>query len=164
MLCSRSTIGAVVRTLYGILNTRYRGDDSQLLTRLCMCVCVFIKMQITAQSGPVILVILCYSLWSSQGGINGTYTRRYFQHSTTTSYQQWVWEREAHINWSMVTCQGSTRYWTYLEVYWSCASGLSAVNVIGMQLRDTINSGLTRWRMAVLINKWTPPRNSGGIT
>ena len=27
----------------------------------------------------------------------------------TTSYQQWVWEREAHINWSMVTCQGSTR-------------------------------------------------------
>ena len=26
-----------------------------------------------------------------------------------TSYQQWVWEREANINWSMVTCQGSTR-------------------------------------------------------
>ena len=26
-----------------------------------------------------------------------------------TSYQQWVWEREAHINWSMVTCQGRTR-------------------------------------------------------
>ena len=26
-----------------------------------------------------------------------------------TSYQQWVWEREAHMNWSMVTCQGSTR-------------------------------------------------------
>ena len=22
---------------------------------------------------------------------------------------QWVWEREAHINWSMATCQGSTR-------------------------------------------------------
>ena len=21
--------------------------------------------------------------------------------------QQWVWKREAHINWSMVTCQGS---------------------------------------------------------
>ena len=30
--------------------------------------------------------------------------------NTPTSYQQWVWEREAHINWSMVTCQGgSTR-------------------------------------------------------
>ena len=26
-----------------------------------------------------------------------------------TSYQQWVWEREANINWSMVVCQGSTR-------------------------------------------------------
>ena len=62
----------------------------------------------------------------------------------------WVWEREAHINWSMVTCQGSTRYWNCLEVYWPCAGGLSAVNVIGTQLRDPINSGLTRWRMAVL--------------
>ena len=26
-----------------------------------------------------------------------------------TSYQLWVWEKEANINWSMVTCQGSTR-------------------------------------------------------
>ena len=26
-----------------------------------------------------------------------------------TSYQQRVWGREAHINWSMVTCQRSTR-------------------------------------------------------
>ena len=26
-----------------------------------------------------------------------------------TLYQQRVWEREANINWSMVTCQGSTR-------------------------------------------------------
>ena len=26
-----------------------------------------------------------------------------------TLYQKWVWEREAHINWSMVTCQDSTR-------------------------------------------------------
>ena len=26
-----------------------------------------------------------------------------------TSYQWWVWEREANMNWSMVTCQGSTR-------------------------------------------------------
>ena len=37
----------------------------------------------------------------------------------------------------------------YLEVYWPCAGGLSAVNAIGTQLRDPINSGLTRWRMAV---------------
>ena len=37
----------------------------------------------------------------------------------------------------------------YLEVYWPCAGGLSAVNAIGTQLRDPINSGLTRWRMAI---------------
>ena len=37
-----------------------------------MCVCVFIKLHITAQSGPVILVIICHSHWSSQGGINDT--------------------------------------------------------------------------------------------
>ena len=28
---------------------------------VCVCVCVFIKFHITAQSGPVILVILCHS-------------------------------------------------------------------------------------------------------
>ena len=39
---------------------------------VCVCVCVFIKLHITAQSGPVILVILCHSHWSSQGGINDT--------------------------------------------------------------------------------------------
>ena len=49
----------------------------------------------------------------------------------------------------------------YLEVYWPCAGGLSAVNAIGTHLHDPINSGLTRWRMAV--SNWTPPRNSGGI-
>ena len=38
--------------------------------------------------------------------------------------------------------------WNYVEVYWPCAGGLSAVNAIGKQLRDPINSGLTRWRMA----------------
>ena len=47
----------------------------------------------------------------------------------------------------MVTCQDSTR--SELEVYWPCAGGLSAVNAIGTHLRDPINSGLTRWRMAV---------------
>ena len=26
-----------------------------------------------------------------------------------TSYQEWGWEREAYINWSMVICQGRTR-------------------------------------------------------
>ena len=40
----------------------------------------------------------------------------------------------------------------YLEDYWPSAGGLSAVNVIGTKLRDPINSGLTRWRMALYIN------------
>ena len=35
--------------------------------------------------------------------------------------------------------------------------------IVGTQLRDPINWGLTQWRMAVQINKWTPPRKSGGI-
>ena len=52
--------------------------------------------------------------------------------------------REAHIKWSMVTCKGSTHYWNYVEDYWPCAGGLSVVNAIGTQLRDPINSGLTR--------------------
>ena len=29
---------------------------------MCLCVCIFIKLHITAQSGPVILVIICHSL------------------------------------------------------------------------------------------------------
>ena len=37
----------------------------------------------------------------------------------------------------------------YLKTYWPCAGELSAVNAIGAQLRDPINSGLARWRMAV---------------
>ena len=73
-------------------------------------------------------------------------------------------KREAHINWSMVkSAKAAPFYWNYLENYWPCAGGLSAMNAIDMQLRDPINSGLTRWRMAVKINKWTPPRKSGGI-
>ena len=31
--------------------------------------------------------------------------------------------------------------------YWSCAGGLSALNAIGTQWRNLINSGLTRWRI-----------------
>ena len=38
-------------------------------------------------------------------------------------------------------CEGSTRYWNYLEDYWPSAGGLSAVNAIGTQLRDPINLG-----------------------
>ena len=39
---------------------------------------------------------------------------------------------------------GNTRYWNYLEDYWPCAGGLSAVNAIGTHLHDLINSRLTR--------------------
>ena len=39
---------------------------------VCVCVCVFINLYITTQSGPAILVILCYSHWSFQGGVNDT--------------------------------------------------------------------------------------------
>ena len=52
-------------------------------------------------------------------------------------------KREAHMNWSMVTCKGSTRYWSYLEDYWPCAGGLTAVKSSGTHLRDKINLGLT---------------------
>ena len=53
----------------------------------------------------------------------------------------------------MVTCKKATLVRNYLEVYLPCAGGLSAVNAIGTQLRDPINSGLTQ----------TPLRKSGGI-
>ena len=41
--------------------------------QVCVGVRVFIKLHLTAQSEPVVLiVILCHSHWSSQGGINDT--------------------------------------------------------------------------------------------
>ena len=40
-----------------ILIRRDRGDTLSLLVQLC--VCVFIKLHITTQSGPVILVCVC---------------------------------------------------------------------------------------------------------
>ena len=46
-------------------------------------------------------------------------------------------EGEAHISWSMVTCQGSTRL-QLCGGYWPCAGGLSAVNDIGTQLRAQV--------------------------
>ena len=39
------------------------------------------------------------------------------------------------------------RYWNYHDDYCPCVAGLLAVNAIGTQLRDPINSGLTRWRL-----------------
>ena len=47
---------------------------------------------------------------------------------------------------------GSTRYWNYLEDSLLCVGGLSAVNAIGTQLRDPINSGLTQWQLTVYVD------------
>ena len=39
----------------------------------------------------------------------------------------------------------------YLENYWPCAGGFSVVKSWVTELRGLINSGLARWRMAVLM-------------
>ena len=39
-------------------------------TCVCVCVCVLTELHITVQSDPVVLVVLCPSHLSSQGGIN----------------------------------------------------------------------------------------------
>ena len=53
--------------------------------------------------------------------------------------------REAHINWSMLVTEKAARVTgNYLDYDWPCADGLSAVNAVGTQLRDPINSGLAR--------------------
>ena len=74
-----------------------RGDQWYLLRKplirrdkgVCMyvfhmyvCMYVFIKLHITTQSGPVILVILCHSHWSSRGGINDTYYENLWSDAT----------------------------------------------------------------------------------
>ena len=46
--------------------------NSSVCVCVFVCVSVFIKLHITAQSGPVILVTLCSSYWSFQVGINDT--------------------------------------------------------------------------------------------
>ena len=57
------------------------------------------------------------------------------------------------MNWSIVTPKKAAPvYWNYLDNYWSCAGGLSVVNAIGTQLRDPINSGLTRWQLTVYMD------------
>ena len=38
-----------------------------------VCVCIFLTLHITAQSGPVILLILCHSHSPSQGGSMSVY-------------------------------------------------------------------------------------------
>ena len=53
---------------------RDRGDTLYLYNSyLSARVCVFMKLHMAAQSGPVILVVLCHSHLLSQGGINDSY-------------------------------------------------------------------------------------------
>ena len=53
----------------------------------------------------------------------------------------WVWERDANINWSMVSCQGSTVS-NYLEIYWPFAVGLlTAVNSSTPSVRNWVVTG-----------------------
>ena len=51
----------------------------------------------------------------------------------------------------------------YLEDYWSCVGGLSAVNTVGTQLRDLINKHGTGPMAVGGLNIWTPPRKAIGI-
>ena len=80
----------------GINDTYYENLWSDATTYVCMyaymyvcmntcmyvCMYVFIKLHITTQSGPVILVILCHSHWSSRGGINDTYYENLWSDAT----------------------------------------------------------------------------------
>ena len=57
-----------------------------------MRVCAFIKLHITAQSGPVILVILCHSHWSSQGGINDTCYENLWSDATKGTHSLYLYK------------------------------------------------------------------------
>ena len=53
-------------------------------------VCIFIKLHITAQSGPVIRVILSHSHWSPQGGINDTCYENLWSNATKGTHSLYV--------------------------------------------------------------------------
>ena len=61
-----SIIASILVFLHGGVNVsvQYNGGVSPRYCNvdpICVCVCVFIKLHITAQSGLVILVTLCHS-------------------------------------------------------------------------------------------------------
>ena len=84
-----------------------------------------------------------------QSSINDNH-RRYFQHVHFVPWNNGCGKKEAHIiligPWRP---SKAAPIWNYLEVQCPCAGGLSAVNAIGTQWRDPINSGLICWRVAV---------------
>ena len=56
----------------GMLHSRAYPGTTPVVVSVCVCVDIFIKLHITAQSDLVTLVIICHSQWSSQGGMNDT--------------------------------------------------------------------------------------------
>ena len=60
-----------------------------------------------------------------------------------------VGKRGAQILFNRVSSIGSTPYSNYFEDYWPYAGGFLVVNAFDAQLRDLINTGLTRWRLTV---------------
>ena len=64
---------------------------------VCVCVYqVFIVLHITAQSGAVILVILCHSHWSSQGGSVCVLSSHSFWTSSSLDAPAGVTQEEGH--------------------------------------------------------------------
>ena len=59
---------------------------------VCVCVYLFIKLHITAQSGLVILVILRHSRWSSQGGINDTCYENLWSNATEGTHSLYLYK------------------------------------------------------------------------
>ena len=57
----------------------------------------------------------------------------------------------------------ATIYYNNNHFKYRASLGYNLLLLRTRQSRDPISSGLTRWCMAVSINKWTPPRKSGGI-
>ena len=137
-----------------------------------LCVRVFIKLHITAQSGVCVCVFVFFPIildikyvGRTSRGHTGVRSHRIFIHLPSAvraliflakRIQPFISlvDREAEF-----LCTNNLIVLHSLGIFfflvrktpftgddWPCAGGLSAVNAIGTQLRDPINSGLTRWR------------------
>ena len=58
---ARQSVCVCMCVLMKLHITAQSGPVTLVIRCVCVCVCVFIKLHITTQSGPVILVILCHS-------------------------------------------------------------------------------------------------------
>ena len=123
--------------LIGLPSLRfYAVGSSFFLLSVCFCLCFSIlsrRCPLLATSLSVLFCLLsmlisdsrfdlvwfclyCDHGWIRSGSVNVRKQQQQQQQlseaQTTAALHdssQWVWEREAHINWSMVTFQGSTR-------------------------------------------------------